>query len=406
VTDDPRADLVAQQYRRWRYPEPIENLEAWLAGNWERFDPSHAHRLMWPDRPYPADMDILSAGCGTNQAPVIAYTNPSARVTGVDISEESLAHSRYLKDKYRLTNLELHLLPIEEVGALGQSFDLIMCTGVLHHMASPEVGIRALADVLRSDGVIALMVYARYGRLGVEILQSAFRDMGLNQDLSSVQVVRAALDALPSTHPLVGYASAAPDLQFDTGLVDTFLHGRDRSYTVGDCLDLLRSAGLAFQDWLLKSNYHPLPLTAPDNSFVAAVAELPAEKMWSVVERINTTNACHFFLATSPDRATDDYRIDFLSDDAVNYVPLYRFQCGLDGQGVFRPDWSTPLTSLHHAFASHVDGELSVAQIAQRVGATHAAGGASATELVIVGLELFESLWRADFVAIDTSRIS
>lgn len=406
MTDDPRADLVAQQYRSWRYPEPIENLEAWLAGNWDRFDPSHAHRLMWPDRPYQADMDILSAGCGTNQAPVIAYTNPSARVTAIDISEESLAHGRYLKDKYRLTNLELHLLPIEEVGALDQSFDLIMCTGVLHHMASPEVGIRALADVLRPDGVVALMVYARYGRLGVEILQSAFRDMGLAQDLSSVQVVRAALDALPAAHPVVGYTSVASDLEFDAGLVDTFLHGRDRSYTVRDCLDLLRSAGLVFQDWLLKANYHPFPLGAPDNVFVAAVAELPAETMWSVVERINTTNACHFFLATSPGRARAGYRIDFTSDDAVEYVPLFRFQCGLDDQGVFRPDWSTPLTPVQRAFASHVNGELSVTQITQRVGATDAACAAAETELLRIGLELFESLWRADFVAIDTSRIS
>src|SRR5262245_64917766 len=38
-----------------------------------------------------------------------------------------------LKRKYNLTNLEIQQLPIERVDALGRRFDLIVCTGVLHH---------------------------------------------------------------------------------------------------------------------------------------------------------------------------------------------------------------------------------------------------------------------------------
>ena len=134
MTDSPRADVVAQQYEKWTYPEPIQNLETWVADNWQWFDPSHAHRLLWPDRPYRADLDILIAGCGTNQAAQIAYTNPAAKVVAIDVSQPSLDHEKFLKDKYALKNLELHLLPIEEAPSLDQKFDLIMSTGVLHHM--------------------------------------------------------------------------------------------------------------------------------------------------------------------------------------------------------------------------------------------------------------------------------
>jgi hypothetical protein len=42
---NPLADVVSGQYERWVYPEPIRDLPAWLAGNWQWFDPSHAHRL-------------------------------------------------------------------------------------------------------------------------------------------------------------------------------------------------------------------------------------------------------------------------------------------------------------------------------------------------------------------------
>ena len=58
---DPRADVVARQYEKWTYPEPIEDLDAWQVNHWQKFDPSHAHRIFWPDREYNADVDILVA---------------------------------------------------------------------------------------------------------------------------------------------------------------------------------------------------------------------------------------------------------------------------------------------------------------------------------------------------------
>ena len=63
----PLDDVVAQQYSRWMYPAPIFDLPAWLKDHWQWFDPSHAHRLFWPDQEYPVGLDILVAGCGTNQ---------------------------------------------------------------------------------------------------------------------------------------------------------------------------------------------------------------------------------------------------------------------------------------------------------------------------------------------------
>ena len=119
MIDDPRTDVVNRQYEKWLYPEPVQDIEAWLNTQYEVCDPRHAHRILWPDREYQPDMDILIAGCGTNQAAVLAYTNPAAKVVGVDISRASLNHQQYLKDKHDLHNLDLRLLPIEELPALG-----------------------------------------------------------------------------------------------------------------------------------------------------------------------------------------------------------------------------------------------------------------------------------------------
>ena len=401
MTDSPRADVVAQQYEKWQYPEPIQNLETWLSNNWQWFDPSHAHRILWPDRPLQPDLDILIAGCGTNQAAVFAYTNRASRVVAIDVSQPSLDHSKYLKDKYALKNLELHLLPIEEAPSLNKDFDLVISTGVLHHMAEPKVGMKALADVLRPDGVAAIMLYARYGRAGVEMMQAIFREMGLQQDDESLRMVKSAIASLASSHPVTSYISIAPDLAFDAGMVDTFLHGRDRSYTVDDCLDLVSSAGLEFQDWFLKTSYYPPTLTEPGNEFYAAINQLPDAKKWSLMERIKTLNACHFFLATHADRPKKSYRIDFAASNALDYVPLMRLRCGVSGQEIFRPGWRIRLDPTHLAFAQHVDGERSIRDIAQRVAQSGVLAAADQAELEYIGLELFEVLWRMDFIAID-----
>jgi len=71
--------------------------------------------LLWPDKEYRADLDVLVAGCGTWQAAKYALCHPAARVVAVDVSTTSLEHTERLKQKYDLTNLETRQLAIEKV---------------------------------------------------------------------------------------------------------------------------------------------------------------------------------------------------------------------------------------------------------------------------------------------------
>jgi len=401
MSDDPRSDDVVHQYERWRYPRPILDLEAWVPNNWQWFDPSHAHRILWPDREYKPDLDILIAGCGTNQAAVFAYTNPAARVVAVDTSQPSLDHQQYLKDKHGLFNLELHRLSIEELPTLGLDFDLIVSTGVLHHLADPLAGMEALKDCLRPDGVIGVMLYAKYGRIGVEVLESVFRDMGLGQDEASVEIVKEMISVLPPDHPVQRYLTIAPDLQSssDAARVDTFLHGRQRSYSIEKCIDLVTSAGLVFQGLLLKAPYYPHDLFAPGTEAYQAVHGLPETKLWSVMERIQTSNACHFFMACRPDRPKESYTIDFSTEDSLDYVPLFRKGCGLSGSEIFRSDWRMSLNAAQLPFVQRVDGRRTIREIAAGVAQSRQTRRANVADLETFGRKLFQSLWRLDFLA-------
>jgi SAM-dependent methyltransferase len=394
----PLADDVAGQYERWRYPQPIADLHAWSVENWQWFDPSHAHRLFWPDRTYSAGMEILIAGCGTNQAAQFAFANPDAKVVGIDVSEASLEHERVLRDSHSLHNLELHRLPIEQASELGRTFDLIVSTGVIHHLADPVQGLQALARCLKPAGVAALMVYAKYGRLGVEMLQSVFRELGLGQDETSLRTVHEALAALPPDHPVASYRTIAPDLGSDEGVIDTFLHARERSYTVDDCLALVSGAGLAFQGFFFKLPYHPPP--APPGSFLSRVAGLPVERQWSIMERIQFRNGCHYFTACRCDRPRDSYAIDFSDGSARRYVPSLRHRWTLQPSTLVHGQRAMPLDAVQRTVVGLVDGRRTIAQIA-----AHASAAQSLPALDSAGREaalsdFFRLLWNLDVVAI------
>ncbi|CPR09731.1 tRNA (mo5U34)-methyltransferase [Mycobacterium bohemicum DSM 44277] len=401
MNDDPRADVVSRQYERWRYPQPIQDLDALPEGVWHWFDPSRFHRSLWPDRDYKPDLDILIAGCGTNQAAVFAHRNPGAKVVGVDISQPSLDHQRYLKDKHGLWNLELHLLPIEELPSLGLAFDLIVSTGVLHHMAEPAAGMTALGECLRPDGAIGLTLYAKYGRVGVEMLQAVFREMGLRQDEQSVRIVKAAMASLPADHPIQSYLKMEGfELQYDGAVVDTFLHGRDRSYDVDGCIDLVTRAGLVFQGWLVNAPYYPHDWFAPGTAAYDAVHELPLRQLWAVMERLHIFGACHFFMACRPERPKDSYTIDFSSDGALDYVPMMRLRCGLVGSDIVKPGGRQTLNAAQLPHVRHVDGRLTIREIAACVAAGGGSPRATGADFERFAVRLFQWLWRLDFLAI------
>jgi SAM-dependent methyltransferase len=394
--NNPLSDIVSSQYEKWVYPKPILDLDRWLENNWQWFDPIHAHRIFWPDQSYRAGLDILIAGCGTNQAAVFAYTNPQAKIVAVDVSHSSLDHHRYLKEKYKMKNLELHLLPIENVGQLNRQFDLIVSTGVLHHLADPQVGLQALAPCLKEGGVMALMLYAKYGRIGVEILQSVTRDLGLEQNEESLTMVRNMLDILPNNHPIKSYIRIAPDLQYDAGLVDTFLHGRDKSYSIEDCIDFVKSAGLVFQDMFIKSPYYP-PIKS-SNAFYDSVLKQPEEKQWSLMERINFENGCHFFTACRKERPKETYKIDFASSNFLNYLPQLRFRCSLSGDILSRYDWSVQLSPLEVAFLERSNGHRTIGVIISEIALGSQSINRTPEELEQLARISFQRFWRLDFL--------
>jgi len=389
-------DAVRAQYERWIYPQPIDDLSR--SPLRDLGDPAFLGRAYWPHRPPRENLRILVAGCGPNAAARYAYHHPKAAVVGVDISEASLAHARSLKARHRLDNLTLHRGRIEDLREPGELFDLIDSSGVLHHLPDPAAGLRALAGVLAPDGVVYLMLYGKYGRAGIYMAQDLFRILRLEQSAEDIATVKATLAAFPHDHPVRRCLAGPNDLAFDAGIVDTFLHPVDRGYAVGDCLDLLDSAGLALQGWLNRHAYDPDSRIAQPQ-LRSLVARLPEREALQAIELFDGRMATHTFYACRRERDPSQYRIDFAGTGFMDMVPVPRpgwarnaagnvmlLQPGLTGIGM-------ELRDRRAAVAAGIDGRRSVRECFLDAGSTLEAPGFVTTFC----RDLFRQLWLAGY---------
>lgn len=384
-------DPVAAQYEQWVYPKPIADLsEVSALGKRSLSDPALLGSSYWPDLPPREDLKILIAGCGPNVAPIFAHHHPLASVVGIDISETSLSHAMSLKSKYGLSNLSLHQCRLEDIASLGQSFDLIQCVGVLHHTQNPDLGLRALGKHLNPDGVVYVMLYGRYGRDGIYMLQEMFRRLGLDQSKHGIATVREVVAALQAVHPARRLLNRIDDLEYDAGVIDLLLHHRDRAFTVEQCLSLVGSADLVFQGWGHNFFYYPDGQCPP--ALVTRLNDLPDSALWSIMELFHSQIDQHVFFACRRDRDPRRYATNFYSDAILDMVPVPFFSLrrlnGADGTLKLQHDNFPPVTLRAEAasLAGAMNGHTTLRDCAK----------ASGVENVSKVKHVMRSLWRLD----------
>lgn len=305
---------VTIQYNNWIYPSPIDDLDIAIQnGYWEIGDPELYWPLFWPHKRHANNLNVLVAGCGTNQAAYYAYQNPTWNVLGIDLSDNSIANQQKLKEKHHLKNLRLLKFDLENISNLDETFDFITSTGVLHHLKSPESGLIQLRHVLRPNGVINLMLYGHSLRIGVYILQEFFRELGLKQNDEGIEIVKSTLNLLPVDHVINRYISRADDLACDAGIVDTFLHTVDHSYWTKDIFKLIRRSGLEFLTWCDPGEYALENLIPQSHPLWNKLANIDAKKKAHLRDLLMLERGTHRFAVAHPAYARQA-RIDYESE--------------------------------------------------------------------------------------------
>jgi SAM-dependent methyltransferase len=399
------AAQVQEFYERYPYPRPLETLESYRQ-RWQDPERRRAEfHLFWPGRPYCEDYSILVAGCGTSQAAKYAIRWPRAAVTGIDFSAASVRHTVELRSKHRLDNLQVQQLALERVADLGASFDLIVCTGVLHHLPDPAAGLAALRRVLKAHGAMHLMVYAPYGRSGIYMLQEFCRRVGIHATDADIQNLIVALRALPSGHPLEILLREAPDFRSEAALADALLHPQDRAYSVPQLFDFLNSGGLTFQRWIRQAPYSPHCGVLSRIRQTLHLTQLSEREQYAAAELFRGTLMRHSVIAGRNDTPGTWREITFSGNAWLEYVPI-RTPDTLSVQERLPPgsaavlinrthtcrDIYLPLNAREKRLFEAIDGKRTIGGMLPGQAEREAARS------------LFERLWWHDQVVFDASR--
>jgi len=393
---------VKDFYEKMPYPPPLTTLEEHRELYKNPVRRAIQFHLLWPTEPLREDLEILVAGCGTSQAARYALREPNAKVTGIDLSETSLRYTNDLKQKYDLKNLELHQLPIERVGELGRTFDQIVCTGVLHHLPDPNLGLRALRDVLKPTGVIHLMVYAAYGRAGIYMIKEYCRLLGIGSSEQDLRELGETLKSLPGDHPFAVAMQGALDFGNPDALADALLHPIDRAYTVPQLYELLESCGLSFGRWFEQAPYLSQCGMIAKTPHAGRLAALPPRQQHAAIELYRGTMFKHNVLALRDDRVGASQPITFAGEHWREYIPIAvpwsvcvreRLPKGSVAVLINRAhaftDLILPLDKNEDRLFGAIDGKRTVAEILKTV-------GKDIDERQAAGF--FERLWQYDQV--------
>jgi SAM-dependent methyltransferase len=403
------ARAVRAFYEGIPYPAPLASLDDRDLYR----DPDRRRALfhrIWPrDRPG-SRLEILVAGCGTSQAAQYALREPDSHVTAIDISHTSLRHTRSLQQQHDLANLELHRLPIENIAELGRSFDLIVCTGVLHHLPDPDLGLRALRAVLRQKGAMHVMVYAAYGRAGIYMMQQYSRLLGISASTHELRDLSTTLGTLPADHPISALLHKVKDFRRPESMADALLHPLDRAYTVPQLYGWLERCGMTFGRWIEQAPYLPDCGAIAGTPHAARLSALPAPAQYAAAELFRGTMTRHRFIAYRTDSPTLEHGISFAGEDWRHYIPI-RLPWTLSIRDrlprgsvavLLNPvhehcDLVLPVTPTQEHLLSRIDGQRDIGELVQECGTLAETRRA---------LQFIERLWHYDQIEIDASRVA
>lgn len=230
-----RRQYEENPYPRWTGLPPCEPL------SFEDYLRTLFPHAEAPFPPLAGPLELLVAGCGTGQESAdLARQFPDARVLAVDLSLASLCYARRKTRALGLANVEYAQADILELASLGRTFDVISSVGVLHHLADPLAGWRALAGCLRPGGFMQVGLYSELARRDLAAARALVAERGLEPTPEGIRAGRAALLA----EPQAARVAALRDFYGMNECRDLLFHVQEHRFTFGRLAQALADVGL------------------------------------------------------------------------------------------------------------------------------------------------------------------
>ena len=213
---------------------------------------------------------VLEVGCGTGQLSNFLGIS-GRRVLATDLCMNSLRLGEEFRRRNDLSQVFFAQMNLFRPCVKLESFDVILCNGVLHHTAQPFEGFRRLTSLLRPGGYFVLGLYNRYGRLLTDLRRALFRLTGGRGEW---------LDPYLRTLPRSEQKRRA-------WFQDQYQHPHESKHTIREVLDWFDHCGLDFVQGIPT----PTPLDdGPDGLFERTAKGGTADHFLAQLRQIGSGN--------------------------------------------------------------------------------------------------------------------
>ncbi len=155
VTTDMKSFYEANPFPNY---DEVDNVGSLIQKSVDRGFPEMLNRSI------PPHATVLEVGCGTGQLGNF-LSIPGRRVLSVDMCLNSLRLAQNFKEINGLSRITFGQMNLFRLPLRPQVFDVVICTGVLHHTNDARGGFQGLLQFLRPGGHVIIGLYDRYGRL-------------------------------------------------------------------------------------------------------------------------------------------------------------------------------------------------------------------------------------------------
>jgi SAM-dependent methyltransferase len=253
--DNALSALIGDQYEAFPYPRWQTVSAAEQAVTLRAMMAQHLPAGVAPSIP-DGPADILFAGCGTGKQVVeMAHAVDSKNILAIDLSRTSLAHAFRKAQEFGIDNAHFGQADIMQVKDWDARFDLIVCTGVLHHMADPSAALASLVALSKPHTVFLLALYSERARPHVIAARELIEQEDLPDTLEGIRAFRARVRALEPDHPVARVAESR-EFYSASGLHDLAFNRHELRFTPPQVGELLAENGLTFAGFHIKRAEH------------------------------------------------------------------------------------------------------------------------------------------------------
>ena len=173
---------------------------------------------------------ILEVGCGTGQLSNFLGMRWGRAVFGTDICLNSLKLGQDFRQRNQISGVAFLQMNLFRPVFKADSFDLVICNGVLHHTSDPFRGFRSISGLVKKGGFLIVGLYNTYGRMPTDIRRVLFK---------------ATKGRFTALDPRMRDRSLG-EVRKRTWFADQYLNPHESKHTIGEVLRWFEQSGIQY----------------------------------------------------------------------------------------------------------------------------------------------------------------